>query len=347
MIEILQIEDSTRQTLSEMNSTMQKINYVSYEKKKSKGGKNKQKFQNNSNNSNSSSSSQKQDSTGPGKLCYQCKKPYTKGHENVCKARNVKCDGCGTIGHYKIACKKSGNFPQKSHSNPQNSNSTGRMNIAAAVKEAALNADFFDEKGLLKEYQLKQMNVLSGRNSTDKPIMIEFGCGLTPLSFNRKLTLQADTGADANAINKKTFDELFPEVELEESTFLFQNFDKQVIKPIGSFRCFLRWKGHKYRVRIKVMGTDTPNISIQRNYILDGYSQEMSSSRESANRTEIHIPNSFRNLMQTILFQFQMEPLVIQNIQFCPWKEYLAIQIHQWKRIYPAIQFHLWKKDLR
>ena len=93
------------------------------------------------------------------------------------------------------------------------------MNIAAAVKEATLNADFFDEKGLLKEYQPKQMNVLSG-TSNDRPIMIEFGCGLTPLSFDRKLTLQADTGADANAINKKTFDQLFPEVELEESTFL-------------------------------------------------------------------------------------------------------------------------------
>ena len=82
------------------------------------------------------------------------------------------------------------------------------MNVAAVVEETALNADFFDEKGLLKEYQPKQMNVLSGR-STDKPIMIEFGCGLTPLSSDRKLTLQADTGADANAI-KKTFDELFP-----------------------------------------------------------------------------------------------------------------------------------------
>ena len=54
VIEILQIEDSTRQTLTEMNSIMQKINYVSYEKKK-KGGKNKQKFQTNSNGSNSSS----------------------------------------------------------------------------------------------------------------------------------------------------------------------------------------------------------------------------------------------------------------------------------------------------
>ena len=133
------------------------------------------------------------------------------------------------------------------------------MNIAAAVGGNPSEADFFNEQGLLKEYQPKVMNVLSG-TSSDKPIMIEFGCGLTPLSIDRKLTLQVDTGADANAINKKTFDQLFPEVELEESTFILKNFDKRLIKPIGSFRCFLRWKGHKYRVQIEVMGTDTPNI---------------------------------------------------------------------------------------
>ena len=281
VIEILQLEDSTRQTLTEMNSTMQKIHYASYEKKKSKGGKNKQKFQNNSNGSNPSSSGQKQDSTGPGKLCFQCKKPFTKGHEKVCKAEHATCDGCGLKGHYQVACQKSGNFPQKQYSNPQNSKSTGKMNVAAAVKRPAIEADFFDEKGLLKEYQPKQMNVLSGI-SNDKPIMIEFGCGLTPLSFDKKLTLQADTGADANAINKKTFDELFPNVELEESSFCLQNFDKRLIKPIGSFRCFLRWKDHKYRVKIEVMGIDTPNLLSS---ILDGHSQEMSSGGKGVNRT--------------------------------------------------------------
>ena len=133
------------------------------------------------------------------------------------------------------------------------------MNVAAAVGGTPSEADFFDEQGLLKEYQPKNMNVLTG-TSSDKPIMIEFGCGLSPLSIDRKLTLQVDTGADANAINKKTFDQLFPEVELEESSFILKNFDKRLIKPIGSFRCFLRWKGHKYRVQIEVMGTDTPNI---------------------------------------------------------------------------------------
>ena len=146
VIEILQLEDSTRQTLSEMTSTTQKIHYASYEKKKSKGTGKKQKFQSNPNVSSSSSSGQKQDSIGRGKLCYQCKKPYTKGHEKVCKAQNAKCNACGTVGHYEIACKRSGNFPQKSSSNPQKPGSTGRMNIASALKEPAFQADFFDEK---------------------------------------------------------------------------------------------------------------------------------------------------------------------------------------------------------
>ena len=295
VIEILQLEDSTRQTLSEMNSTVQKVNYVSYEKKKSKGNKNKQKIQNNSNGSNSSE--QKQASTGTGKQCYRCKKPFTKGHEKVCKAINAKCDACGITGHYQIACRKSGNFPQKASSN---SNSTGRMNVAAAVGGIPSEADFFDEQGLLKEYQPKVMNVLSGISSS-KPIMIEFGRGLTPLSIDRKLPLQVDTGADANAINKKTFDQLFPEVELEESSFCLQNFDKRLIKPIGSFRCFLRWKGHKYRVQIEVMNENTPNILSRETTFLMGIlkkcfvSEKVSIEQNTQNSTLVSDPTATRD----------------------------------------------------
>ena len=280
VIEILQLEDSTRQTLTEMTSTMQKIHYASYEKKKSTGKK--QKFQSNSNSSSSSSSGQKQDSTGSQKLCYRCSKNYTKGHEKVCKALNAKCNACGVEGHFEIACKKSGNFPKKSTSKFQKPGSTGRMNIASAVEEPALQADFFDEKGILKEYKPKSMYVLSG-TSDDKPIMIEFGCGLTPLSFDRKLTLQADTGADMNAINKKTFDELFPDVELEESTHILQNFDKRLIKPIGSFRCFLRWKGHKYRVKFEVMGIETPNLLSRETTFLMGILKKCLSVEKTQN----------------------------------------------------------------
>ena len=289
VIEILQLEDSTRQTLSEMTSTTQKIHYASYEKKKGTGKK--QKFQSNSNVSSSSSSGQKQDSTGSQKVFFRCKKNYTKGHEKVCKALNAKCNACGIVGHFEVACKKSGNFPQKSSSKFQKPGSTGRMNIASAVEEPALQADFFNEKGLLKEYHPKSMYVLSG-TSSDKPIMIEFGCGLTPLSFDRKLTLQADTGADMNAINKKTFIELFSDVELEESTQILQNFDKRLIKPIGSFRCFLRWKGHKYRVKFEVMGKDTPNLLSRETTFLMGILKKCLSVEKAPNEPNNQISST-------------------------------------------------------
>ena len=177
------------------------------------------------------------------------------------------------------------------------------MNIASAVKEPALQADFFDEKGLLKEYQPKSMNVLAD-TSDDKPIMIEFGCGLTPLSFDRKLTLQADTGADVNAINKKTFNEVFPDVELEESTYVLQNFDKRLIKPIGSFRCFLRWKGHKYRVKFEVMGIDTANLLSRETTFLMGIFKKCLSVEKAPNEpnNQISSISVFRSNSRTFSY---------------------------------------------
>ena len=167
------------------------------------------------------------------------------------------------------------------------------MNIASAVEEPAIQADFFDEKELLKEYEPKSIHVLAG-TPNDKPIMIEFGCGLTPLSFDRKLTLQADTGADANAINKKTFSEVFPDVELEESRYHLQNFDKRLIRSIGSFRCFLRWKGHKYRVKFEVMGIDTPNLLSRETTFLMGILKKCLSVEKAPNEPE-DVPNNVQN----------------------------------------------------
>ena len=69
-----------------------------------------------------------------------------------CRAQNVTCNGCGIKGHLKKCCKKSGNFP-KDNSNRQNQSSStgpGKMNIANAAPQ--IQADFFDERGVLKEY---------------------------------------------------------------------------------------------------------------------------------------------------------------------------------------------------
>ena len=69
-----------------------------------------------------------------------------------CRAQDVTCNGCGIKGHLKKCCKKSGNFP-KDNSNRRNqfpSTGPGKMNIASTLPQT--EADFFDEKGLPKQY---------------------------------------------------------------------------------------------------------------------------------------------------------------------------------------------------
>ena len=145
-IEILQTEASTNSTLRQFQEIQKKptasIYYQSYDSrsKKSKAPSSEQ---------NSSSSP---GSTSSKKKCFRCGEPFSKKHMKECKAQDVICNGCGIKGHLKKCCKKSGNFP-KDDSNRQNQSSStgpGKMNIASAAPP--LEADFFDERGVLKEY---------------------------------------------------------------------------------------------------------------------------------------------------------------------------------------------------
>ena len=150
-IEILQTEASTNSTLRQFQEIQKKptgsIYYQAYDSRSKKS-------KNPSNEQNSSSSP---GSTSSKKKCFQCGEPFSKKHMKECKAQDVICNGCGIKGHLKKCCKKSGNFP-KDDSNRQNQSSSstgpGKMNIASAAPP--LEADFFDEKGLLKEYTPQQ-----------------------------------------------------------------------------------------------------------------------------------------------------------------------------------------------
>ena len=62
-----------------------------------------------------------------------------------------------------------------------------------------------------------------------------------------------------NAINSETFQALFPGVELQASSVILENFDKSLMSPIGCFKCFLRWKGKLYRIKVEVM-KDSANV---------------------------------------------------------------------------------------
>ena len=100
-----------------------------------------------SNEQNSSSSP-----TGSKKKCFRCGENFSRQHMKECRAQDVTCNGCGIKGHLKKCCKKSGNFPKDSNRQNNQSSSTGpgRMNIASTLPQT--EADFFDEKGLPKQY---------------------------------------------------------------------------------------------------------------------------------------------------------------------------------------------------
>ena len=146
VIEILQTEESAHSTMQQIQGYDKKstgsIYYQAYDSrsKKSKNPSNKQ---------NSSSSP-----TGSKRKCFRCGEPFSRQHMKECRAQNVICNGCGIKGHLKKCCKKSGNFPKDS-SNRQNNQSpstgSGKMNFASTLPQT--EADFFDEKGLLKEYR--------------------------------------------------------------------------------------------------------------------------------------------------------------------------------------------------
>ena len=146
VIEILQAEESAYSTMQQIQGYEKKspasIYYQSYDSrsKKSKTSSNEQ------------NSSFSPGSTESKRQCFRCGEPFSRKHMKECRAQNVTCNDCGIKGHLKKCCKKSGNFP-KDNSNRQNqspSTGPGKMNIANAAPQ--IQADFFDERGVLKEH---------------------------------------------------------------------------------------------------------------------------------------------------------------------------------------------------
>ena len=144
VIEILQAEESAYSTMWQIQDYEKKptasIHYQSYDSRSKKS-------KNPSNEQNSSSSP-----TGSKRKCFRCGEPFSRQHMKECRAQNVTCNGCGIKGHLKKCCKKSGNFPKDSNRQNQSpSTGSGKMNFASTLPQT--EAEFFDEKGLLKEYR--------------------------------------------------------------------------------------------------------------------------------------------------------------------------------------------------
>ena len=89
--------------------------------------------------------------------------------------------------------------------------------------------------------------------------LIRFPVTIEPTALRRKGThadsslstpsvlLKADTGADVNLMNRKTFDQLFDSKVLKPTPKRMENYGNSTVKVLGMFHAFLRWKDRVYR----------------------------------------------------------------------------------------------------
>ena len=65
----------------------------------------------------------------------------------------------------------------------------------------------------------------------------------------QRVLLKADTGADVNWMNRKTFNELFGQAKgvLQPTPIRMENYGNTAVKVLGMFHAFLRWKDKVYK----------------------------------------------------------------------------------------------------
>ena len=273
VMEIARLEVSTQQHLERMQETA-KVNYIQYGKStKSKKGK-KPQPQSSAGASGSGAGGHNagaghRGSRPSGKFnkrppllpdtCYRCGKGR---HQKVqdCKAVDTTCRGCGKKGHYKKVCLK-GKCSAHSLETPQ-------ANSAGAGASEPL---YFNDEGqpvytymvsvphvnkhLIKfPIALEPSTLRSNRNNVSSPLSTQ---------STQSVLLKADTGADVNLMNRKTFNQLFGGAKevLKLTPIKMENYGNTAVKVLGMFHAFLRWKDKVYRQLFYMTDCDrSPNL---------------------------------------------------------------------------------------
>ena len=254
-MEIARLEVSTQQHLDRMQETA-KVNYVQYGKstKSKKGKKSTQSGASGSSYRGNRGHGTSSKPSGKGKklpfpqdTCYRCGKGR---HQKVqdCKAVDAVCRGCGKKGHFEKVCL----MKCSTHSLevPQASTSTAGAGASEPL--------YFDDEGqpvytymvsvphvnkhLIKFPTALDYLTLRGRNK------MEYSTSSTGCSYCSTMLLKADTGADVNLMNRKTFGQLFGQAKevLQLTPIRMENYGNTAVKVLGMFHAFLRWKDKVY-----------------------------------------------------------------------------------------------------
>ena len=264
-MEIARLEVSTQHHLERMAETT-KMNYIQYGKStKSKKGK---KPQSSAGATGQGAGGYKTGAGGhrgsrpsgkfnkrpplPPDTCYRCGKGRHQKAQD-CKAVEATCRGYGKKGHYEKVCLQ-GRCSAHSLETPQ-ANSAGASEPLYFNDEGQPVYTYMvsvphANKHLIKFPVALEPTTLKGNNAD------------SPQSTPSTVLLKADTGADVNLMNRKTFNQLFGDSKvLKPTPIKMENYGNTAVKVLGMFHAFLRWKDKVYRQLFYVTDCDrSPNL---------------------------------------------------------------------------------------
>ena len=255
----LAIEDGNSQHrfLSQLDSSTS-VNMVAYDRRQNKGKSNRSRNNNgrereqNKSRGQASSPTVQTSRKPPGMegKCMRCGRPEHQQGEK-CAARHAKCKDCHKIGHFYKVC--------------QSSKMTVRANLAQVTPQD-VDDTHIDECGYVQPNPpaINMLKVINNTGTTSGTKSLKFPIDVNPRgTYKHHLEISINTGADVNCMNEKTFQKLFPEVDLSVCPHSIQNFGNSTadVYILGQFRTYLKFRGQKYlNTFIVTNANDCPSI---------------------------------------------------------------------------------------
>ena len=172
-----------------------------------------------------------------------------------CPAKNAKCKDCYKIGNFHKVCQSKKRGKQ-------------RANLVQSLQDD--DNTHTDENGV-RQPNPPRVNMLKLVNHTEtnrgrfnEGKHLKFPIVSHPKGpYKHHIVVRVDTSADVNCMNEKTFNKLFPEVQLSVCLHEIQNFRNSVadISILEQFRTYLEFTGEKYLNTFMVTNAnDCPNL---------------------------------------------------------------------------------------
>ena len=187
--------------------------------------------------------------------CMRCGK-HEHQLEQRYPAKNAKCKDCHKIGHFHKVCQS-------------RKRATQRANLVQSPQDD--DDTHIDENGVRQPNPPPRVNMLkvvnhieAKRGKFNEGKHLKFPIASHPKGpYNHHLMVRVDTGADVSCMNEKTFNEIFPEVQLAACLHDIQNFGNSIadISILGQFHSYLEFRGKKYlNTFIVTDANDCPNL---------------------------------------------------------------------------------------